>query len=182
MMTSKPEAENNPIVEAAFQKARRIPISPPPFLETRVLAGLRERQHKSRKLVFWQTIAVFSAAFSLFVVSRDWLRSTRELAPYRAQIQQATLVSVEVQPLESSQIAFAEIDLPEGVTFFSKAHPELAGQRNLTIPWSPETGKSRFPFAIRGDNTGIQTVYVRFRDNQGTLLVEKALNIRFSEG
>lgn len=182
----KPDPITEKLVANAFAIARRTPVAASPFLETRILAELKTRKERhswSRQLFIWRALAATCAALTLFVVSRELLPGSGKHT-FQAQARQAMVVSVEVQSLESSPIAFAEIDLPEGVSFFSKAHPELAGQRNLMIPWSPEPGKAlaRFPFAIRGEKTGEQLLHVRFRDSSGALVTERALHIKFNAG
>jgi hypothetical protein len=171
---------------AVLGRLREERITAPAFLDTRVLARvqatLRERREGHRGLLFWKALALSSLLLAVAIGSHDLIRGHGEqIAHFNAPARKAMLVNVEVQPLETARIAYAEIDLPEGVGFYSTSHPELVTQRRLVLNWAArDRAISRFPFAILSNVAGLKKVHVRFRDSDDNLVEERSYQIQFT--
>jgi hypothetical protein len=170
------EQENR--IKALFEQARGLTYEPSPYLETRVLAELRERKHRHSSLLFWKQVALAAstACLALFIYVTFFTGN----GAYNAQVNQAVAVRIELVKTLSSEIALAQIDLPEGVRFYSRRHPELQDQRQLTVAWESLKGKSHLPFVVKADTAGIRTVRVSFYDRNHVVVTTKTLKINFS--
>jgi hypothetical protein len=173
---------DNPLKEV-FAKARSQKLEASPFLETRVVARVQEAGRKASRLMIWKTFSALCAAAGLAVVAfRVGLPTgaNGQSATFAARVNEGLVVRVEFQKFDRERIAFAEIDLPPGVFFYSKKNPGLREKRTLMIAWDKSNPKPYFPFAIEGKDTGSRVVYVRFLDENYGVVGERKLDIRFS--
>jgi hypothetical protein len=178
MTDSKTELHLEGEAKGLFNKARAISLEAPPYMQTRILAELRERQSRSWKLSLWRRLAVSCAAFGMGLLI--WVSAFQSSGIFEAVALKPHVVRVEIKDLESELLAGAEISLPEGVSFYSEAFPELKEKRTLELAW--EKGQKPFiPFVIQGDQTGIKEIKVKFLDSNRSVIAEKILKVRFME-
>jgi hypothetical protein len=100
---------------------------------------------------------------------------------YSAWTEEPVAVRIEVKELQRFQIAEVEMDLPSGVSFYSEKNPSLNGKSSVVVTWNKEWEKRSFPFVIRSTELGKKVVKVRFRNNEGVVVLEKELVLRFRE-
>ena len=175
------EAEVEKSVKEIFAQARKIPVAEIPYLETRVMAHLMERQHHRVGLNFWKALSVVSLLLCVFVISRQSFHPNRgNEVSLQASVDEAMVVRVGLERLDANNVAYAEIDLPPGVYFYSKAHSDLMNEKNLMIAWNQPQGAKSFPFAIQAKETGKRQIFVRFLDRNHKLVAERILNMQFN--
>jgi hypothetical protein len=160
-----------------FARARELPVPQDPFLKTRVLGGYRSKAGKIEKSFAWKWLALASSALSLSLVA--WIYISSQSQIYKAAMNEAVVVRVEVQDLQKMQIARADIELPEGVHFYSQAHPELSAERSLSVAWNGAANQTKFPFVIKSEASGKKMVHVSFFDSHNKLVATRDLEIRF---
>ena len=89
-----------------------------------------------------------------------------------AKTGEAVAVKVEMEGAKSSEIAAAEVQLPDGVQFYSRNHPEWGRQHELTFALEASIENSRFPFVIQSNESGTKVVRIRFLDSDGHVAQE----------
>lgn len=149
-------------------------------LKTRVLAELRERR-ATRKARFWKWAAILSPVTSAAVAAVVWLGLQQQPSAFEAAVNRNILVKIEVADLRSEQIAFAEIELPDGVRFESSTYPELREKRSLVLAWSGSLEQASLPLVVRASDTGLKSVKVRFLNKERQTVEEKTVKIRFTD-
>jgi len=148
---------------------------PSPFLETRIRAQLRENATRA-KLRRWRRWAILSPLAAAALVLSIFVYRPAEL---RAPVNTSILVRVEVAELRGSAIAYAEIELPDDVTFYSEKYPNLHEERALRLAWLERYEKDALPIVVRSSTPGLKRVKLRFLDQNETVLEERQLEIDF---
>lgn len=167
-----------------FAVARAQDTGVSPFLETRVLAHLREKEatRSRRTLALWRGFSVCSGALSLLLIS--WIAVHR--APeggLLAPVDRAVVVRVELGDLKAlGRVARIRIDLPSGVSFYSQNHQQLSGASSVLLAVDTNKNSTYIPFAVLAKQAGSKPILVRFLDEQSTVVAERILDIRFKEG
>lgn len=166
------------LVRKFFRQAEARLPEPSPFLPSRVMAELRGRQHGQRRLRFWQVFAT-SALFVVFGVV-----ATRFLSPdsgFSALTGKPFVVRVDLEEIKQRQLEYASIELPAGVHFVSKEHPEIRSQNRIEIDLVGEMDLTNLPFVIESDSAGEKTIRIRFYGhNQHDLaLAQREIKIHF---
>ena len=162
-------------IEELFRAASRDLSGPSPYLKTRVLARLREKKSKSL-LSRWKWFAILSTACSLLLLAGFFLHTRSD---FSAQLGQPVLVKVEMENIKDSQIAFAEIVLPEGVHFYSSQFPEMNDKRSLTLSWNPSLANGKLPFVVKSTVSGGRQIHVLLKGADNQVLGDKILRIDF---
>ena len=161
------------ITKQAFEKARTQDAVVPRFFETRILASVREQQQLRKGILFWRA-ATAACALGLAAVSAFFFRG--ETRDFEIALGTPVVVHVALEKVpRDGTIASAQIDLPPGVTFYSKLHPERSAQTVLRL--ALQDGIKSFPFAVRASDPGKRSVYVRLLDQQGKLVSEKVIHL-----
>lgn len=162
-------------VKQIFEDAEKISLSPTPYLKTRILAEVRssELEANGKSWKRWAIVSPVAVAVILLITFLLWTPA------FKVSINQHVLVKVEVKQIKDLKVAYAEIELPEGVAFYSDRYPEMNSQRILTLGWSPSPAKSHLPFIIQSSTPGTKTIRVKFFDESRTLVIEKSLKISF---
>jgi hypothetical protein len=168
-----------------FAKARALDFGASPFLETRVLARIRESEvaRTRRSLWLWRGFSVCSGALSLLLVSWIALHRTADNGGLFAPVDRAVVVRVELGDLKAlGRVARIRIDLPSGVSFYSQNHQQLSGSSSVLLTVDASKNLSYVPFAVLAKQAGSKPILVRFLDEQSTVVAERILDIRFKEG
>jgi hypothetical protein len=160
-----------------FDAIRSIPLEVDPFLETRVLAELRGRKSGRHSLLIWKRFAFGSSAltFSILLLSAVWLFHDKT---YEAFVNKPFVVRIELKNLDQTQIAKAEIELPDNVYFDVAQYPELKEQRTLSLHWTKRDSTEAFPFVLSATESGMKTVKVRFLSENNEVVATRVFNIR----
>jgi len=164
------------IVDGAFSQARQMDLQPSPYMKTRILAELRERNSRKSAATLWKRVAAGCFTFGLGALI--WI-STMKSTAFEAVVNQPYVVRVEMAELQTELIAGAEIALPDGVTFFSENYPELKEKRTLELAWNGQLKTPVLPFVINGGHKGVKEVKVRFFGSDKKVIAEKILKIDF---
>jgi hypothetical protein len=177
------ESQNIERIATLLRKARDEAPEPSPFLKTRVLARLRattlEQEQKTR-LRFWKSIALLGPALSAAAVF-VFLAFPR--AEFHAQVNSPVAVRVQIdQAPRGEMIAFAEIELPAGVHFYSSRFAELRDQRTLFVAWDSKAERRHLPIAVQSDSTGTKKIRVKLLDSGRHLVEVREITIRFEKG
>jgi hypothetical protein len=171
--------------QAIFAKAKDIDFGAPPYLETRVMARLREREaaQARRSIRLWRGFSLLSGALSLLLVSWIAFQRIHGDGSLLAPVDRAVVVRVEMTGLESIQrVARIRIDLPSGVRFHSQEHRGLSRDSSVLVSVDPSKKLPYVPFAIRADQAGTKPILIRFLDERDVVLGERLLDIRFEKG
>lgn len=174
------QPQNNKKLEGMLEAARSTHVTTSPFFAARTLAEYRARQKDTFTLRVWKAVALTSLSLCFaFVVSLTMRHETS--TPYLAAVAKPYVVKIQMAEFQEYNIVEAEIELPEGVSFYSKSYPELKEKRSLRIAWDAQTEQSVLPFVIQGAASGQKLVKVRFFDSNNQAVSERELNIRFQE-
>jgi hypothetical protein len=171
-------AESQRIVDSAFNEARRIGMEPSPYLRTRILAELRERNSRKSTINLWRWVA--SGCFTMAMGLLIWTSVMKHPA-FEAAVHQPYVVRVEMAELQTELIAGAEISLPDGVYFYSEAIPDLKEKRVLDLAWNARLNKPVLPFVIKGEGKGFRQVKVKFFNSAREVVAERTLTIEFKD-
>jgi hypothetical protein len=177
MMNHDKEKYRADQVANLFQKAREIELEPSPYFETRVLASCRLFQRQQSHIMKWRFFGlVSSCAAALLLIL---FLSQTENGVFKANIHKAVAVRVTVEQAPDQMVAFAQVDLPEGVYFYSKRYPGLREQRRMRLPAELFSKQKELPFVVMAENSGKKTVRVSFFDSNDNFLYDKRFNINF---
>lgn len=172
---------NAKLTQEIFRKTKEIEIPAPPFMKTRIMASVMSSKKRKRALVFWRSLAVVSFSMLFVVTSLFLYRGEDAYDAYSAFVNRPVAIKVEMQVLEENAIVAAVIDLPEGVTFYSKKHPSIDGKRYLKLAFKDGFKKPHLPFVVKSDDSGTREISVRFYDKNNELVAEKRLRIDFKK-
>jgi hypothetical protein len=162
-------------VNGLFRQADEIPLEPSPFLKTRILAHVREARAK-RSGLCWKVWALASSAASLLLLALVLWPMKSSLI---ANVDQKIAVRVEVAALEDNVVAYAKVELPEGVSFVSTKYPELQKARGVTLAWIPEFERHGLPVIIQASSPGRKTVRILLLDRNHAVRKTKEVTITF---
>lgn len=169
--------EKNSDAAEVLVKARNIKFEPSPYMKTRILATLREKNQRTQKFVWYRNIAFLAAPIMIILLVLT-LRLTQDI--HIAPAYQAVAIKVDIQKADEVEIAMAEIELPEGVIFYSQAHPQINEQKTLSLDWSKIGAKiTSLPFAVKANVLGEKKIKVRFFDKNKQLFQEQIIKLKF---
>lgn len=162
-------------IRSIFAEIAKQPLEVSPYLKTRVLAELRERKQRTRKLSFWRALALsFVGIAAVVIVVLTALHS-----PLKASAGVPIAVRFEIEELKSQQVAFAEVELPEAVAFYSETRPELREQRRLVLSLAQNTELKQLPFVIESKVRGVKEIRVKLFNDRNVLVGERTVKIKF---
>jgi hypothetical protein len=170
------ESDNNERrVRQLFRQAEQIALEPSPFLKTRILAHVREARAEKSGLR-WKVWALASSAVSLLLLAVVLWPVQSSLI---ADVNQKVAVRIEVAALENNVVAYAKVELPEGVSFVSTNYPELQSAREVSLAWMPEFERHGLPFVIQASSAGKKTIRILLLDRTDTVRKTKEVTITF---
>lgn len=167
----------SPEMQKVFEGLRQLPLEADPYLESRVLAQLRERRGQGKQLLRWKRLAIGASAFSVLAVALLVFRLTGETT-YEAFVDRPFVVRIELKSLNQDKIAKAKIELPPGVHFDLEDYPDLKDQSELTLHWTRQEGAGVFPFVLSATEPGSKTVRVKFFDEHDGLVAERVFQLK----
>lgn len=162
-------------IRRLFDAADEALPEPSPFLKTRILASLMEAETRAtlRRWRRWAILSPLAAAALVLCIL------VYRPAEFRAPVNTNILIRVEVEELRGSAVAYAEIELPDGVTFYSEKYPELKKARAIRLAWLDGYEADTLPIVVQASMPGLKPVKFRFLDRDGALLEERTLRIDF---
>lgn len=168
-------------LDKTFHKAKKIKLKTPYALETRVLAVLRDRKKEGSRFHIWRGIALagWVGCLTLALVTLTKWDFYDFFPKYQIKIDQPAVVRIDLKPLEAEKAVYAQIELPEGVYFYSEKNPELIEKKRLLVAWTPDSKKRSFPFVIRGHEPGTKLVSVNLFDQENNIISQRHLRIKF---
>lgn len=176
-MNDFPNRQEQEKLEGLFARAATLDLGPDPYLATRVAARAAESRGARRQLFFWRALSAGLGGVALLVlVAFALTRHHGAPASLQAVVNKPHVVMVKLQELPG--LAAAEIELPDGVYFYSESIPGLKEKRELRLAWAPGA-KPYLPFVVKGEAEGTREVTVRFRGHDGELLEERKIEIAF---
>jgi hypothetical protein len=164
-------------LKQVFEGLRQLPHEADPYLETRVLAQLRERRKQGSSLIWWKRLAIGTSSFSALAVALLVVWFVRGTT-YEAFVDQPFVVRIELKDLNQDKIAKARIELPAGVHFDIEQYPELKDQKTLTLHWTKQDASSVFPFVLSATEAGVKTVKVKFFNDRDDVVAERVFNLK----
>ena len=158
-----------------FAVAREESIEAPPYLKTRVLQELQSRQRQHSRILLWRRMSI--ASMLLIGVIVGWLlRSGQEEAAFIAAVGRPMAVRIE---LAAAAVDSVEIELPEGVVFYSEKLGSLAQEKILTLQLGPDYAGGKLPIVVKSNEEGLKMIKVRMLDGKQGLIGERWLRIEF---
>jgi hypothetical protein len=162
-------------VKEIFRQAERNPLEPSPFLKTRILARVREAKAE-RSRFHWKVWALASSAATLLLLTVIlWPMKSALIA----NVNQQVAVRVEVKALDKNIVAYAKVELPDGVSFVSTKYPELEKEREVSLAWMPEFDRSGLPVVIQASSVGKKTIRILLLDRNNAVRETKEVTITF---
>ena len=169
------ENKNEEIIKSIFQEAEKLPMDSDPFMKTRILAELRIAKERKRSL-FWKISAFASPAIAVALLLLIlFLKSPS----FNASVDKNILVKIEVKEMKS-QIAFAQIELPEGVHFYSKLYPEISKNRKLVLAVDDSFVKGYIPIIVKSEEAGSKKLTINFLDANQKSIEKRYIKIKFT--
>lgn len=163
-------------VKDIFDSLKRDKVTPHPFLKTRVLATSRDLMRAKKKIFYWKFISIFSMAclvLSLFYHTK--ISQTPTIA-----LNEPYVIHMHFSEEEASFVAFAEIDLPKGVSFHSKRNPQIREARKLRLPVRISSdGRTKLPFVVVANGKGTKKIHVRLFDWDNNPIKEDFIKVSF---
>lgn len=162
-------------VQQILESAKNVNLpTSAPFMKTRVLAILEERKN-AKKMLFWKWIGFLSPVASVVAFVLFTYVST---PTFTADIMQPVMVKVELKQASDIEVAFAEIELPEGVFFYSAKFPELKDKRSIRVAWSALKA-NELPLVVSSNHTGKKTIQINLKGQDENKVGEKKIQILF---
>jgi hypothetical protein len=181
-MSSDNQNQNNPDeaqVHSVFVRLRDVHPEPSSFMKHRVLARISERT-ESKELWFWRVLA--GGALSLCAILALRGTGTHPANDNIAYAEQSYVIQVALNDSRIQEAVAAGIELPEGVSFFSKTHPEVAELRTMELTFKPgKEGSTRLPFVVKAQTPGTKQIKMKFYNVNRELVYEKFVSVRFAE-
>ena len=163
---------------AIFGRVKKLEMQPSPYMKTRVLAQFREKRTKSLRLRFWQVLAVGSGLLAAGLVFVMFAGPTGNgLGHYGAVVDRQIAIRLDLSA-ESPQVAYVEVQLPDGVHFYSKSYPEFASLRTLTLD-RPAGSSQSLPIVVLSNQAGVKDVVVKFLGSDKQVIAVRNLKIKF---
>lgn len=147
----------------------------PPYIKSRVLSTLKSNQH-ARQMKFWKWFGILSPTVSAIAIGVFFVFSS---PVFEAETNQPVMVKVELKKMSELQVEFAEIELPEGVYFYSSKFPEIRSQRKVRVAANVILS-DELPLVIKSEVKGKQTIKVQFLNQSGSKVGEKSILIKFN--
>ena len=105
---------NEERVKAIFENARKYDPQADPFMKSKVMAKVMIERERSVKRL-WKGFAIFSPVAIAAVLLLVFFLSGP--VAFNASVNSKVLVKIEIKEIKS-ELAFAQIELPDGVSFF----------------------------------------------------------------
>jgi len=166
--------------QAHFAGLRSEPVTAPPYLKTRVLAGLREKRKSRKSILLWRGAALFSTGFCAILLFVFVGTKTENILVAEVGTPQAIRLNLESDG--EWAIAEVEIVLPNGVKFFSKRFPEMENHKSFRLAFKDIKKFKTIPFVVQVFETGQRTLLIRIYDSNGELKKTEELKINFAGG
>lgn len=171
------EKDTEERVRQIFRSDERAEFKPSQLLEVKVMAELdRLDSEVSKKRWKWFAILSPVAVSALFLIFLNF-----QEPHFNVSVNRQVVVKLEVGDVKSLPIAYAEIDLPEGVEFYSERNPEIIKERSLMLAWESVVKNSHLPFVVKSSSGGMKRINIRFFDDMMNLVSEKSLKINFRD-
>lgn len=165
-----------------LEKLRSVRVEASPFLKTRVMARIQENEKSKREVWIWRWLAASSLALCAAVVM--WhvqsVKTNSAMLADAFSVQQNYIIQIDLGGERLKDARVAEVELPSGVHFVSKTHPEVAEMRNMRLPISEaQAQRSRLPFVVSSESSGRKELKLRIFDEVGTVIQERILSVNF---
>ena len=171
--------ETPSLVRSALLKLEVGDLEPSPFMKTRLLAQFKEREQKRKSVFIWKLVSGFSVtACAVLAITLINQPSTDS----KAMADNPYVIHMDFNSGDLKSVTSAEIYLPEKVHFVSGGSQDLKDRKILRLPLKVgQAGRTRLPFVVSSSEIGMQILRVRLYDDNGDLLKEKDLKIRFAK-
>lgn len=164
-----------------FAPVKQAGIEAPPFMKTRIMTRLEDRK-SVREIWIWRFIAgIAVAACAVLLVTRTSLPTQLAGDGSQHYAMQPYVIHVELEGDKLPGARVAEVELPAGVHFVSKSHPEVAELRKmrLTVPQATG-GRSRLPFVVSSEKPGLAELKLKIFDEKDAVVHERVLSVKFA--
>ncbi|MEQ1722407.1 MAG: hypothetical protein ABL930_04475 [Pseudobdellovibrio sp.] len=179
----------------AIKSLKNLPLEPSPFLAKRVLRNLNAKAQTENpfnlfgrffgQFKFWPsfTVALASIFFSIVVFKTGVLIKTNPIPVESYLLGQTYVIRMDIRPLPNSDIAYAEISLPDdSLEFASQKFSEIKLQKKLVVGWDSMLEKQYMPIVVQGKKAGSTKVIVNFYDSDHNLVTTKEISLYFKAG
>lgn len=154
-----------------------------PYLKTRILARIREEQ--SKPITFWQRFRIPALASSMAAVavaaSALWMTQGPRGEVFTAAVSKPVVVKMDLKGIDT-KVAYAQVELSNGVKFYSRSFPKIEEQKSLDLDWKNREIPATLPIVVKAEEKGMRLVRVKFFDEGKHLVSERLLKIRFENG
>lgn len=152
-----------------------------PYLKTRVLARVRETAPQQAMGFSFRLAFGSLMSLALMVSGASYINRVvhKESAPnFVALAQKPTVVKMDLKDLKMGT-SHAQVELSDGVHFYSQKFPEIKNKNQLDFDWKNQSAPSTLPIVVRSEAGGNQFVRVKFFNDQDQLVSERVLKIQF---
>lgn len=164
----------------AFRRLRETELEPSPFMQTRIMARLKDHGGARREIVFWRWLSGLTMA-ACAVLAWVHFSAAPGIDGSKAIAMQPYVIHVDFGDTRPTGATIAEIELPEGVEFVSKAHPEVAKMRSMRMELPEQVeGRSRMPFVVSAAKSGRQDLKLRILNEKDEVIQERIVSVTFT--
>ncbi len=149
----------------------------PAFLETRVLSEYRSNQKHSHQLFVWKSIAL---TLSLLIIAFVGFYQIQYHSTFQAIAFQPIELQIDLKEARSSKIAYALVELPDGVQFYSKKFPEVGNKKSLKFNLAKKIDKfDYYSIVVHSNSVGLKKIKVHFFDSESKLISVRDMDVQF---
>lgn len=177
-MTKDPKDQLKSEMDALLAPAKRVQARPQPFHLAKLKRDVSSSSPKS-SLHFWKYFALGNFACLLLVTTllfKSHFSPSDPLA-HKVKVNEAYIVKFDLQPMRTLQAQLVEIELPEGIVFYSQANPSVADKRSIYISIDVLEQMKALPIAFRGQEKGEREIAIRFLDEAKNLIDKKTVKV-----
>ena len=169
--------DNESEVKTILSKLNQEDLLPHPYLKTRILAVARELRATERKLFFWKMFSTLSMACLVMSLYFHPFTNHQNSIPLNTPY----VIHMNFNDQESTHVAIAEIQLPQGISFHSEKNLSLREARQLRLPvFLTKDGRYKLPFVVVASGEGTKKIHVRLFDKDNHLVKESFIKVNFN--
>lgn len=173
----------------AIKSLKSISVEPSPYLAKRVLRNLEAQPAAKNSIAAFfsqfKLLPSVSVALATLVITFGVFKLVNKNAAETIQayaLGQAYVIRMDIRPLPNSEIAYAEISLPDENVQFASQKYDIKSQKKLVVSWDSMVEKQYMPIVVQGVKAGSSKVIVNFYDSDRNLVTSKEISLYFKGG
>lgn len=191
MQTPANDATLSEKMDRIFAEERLAPKTCPEDLTPRVVGAMRivlrqarlesrrgNPTHKTDSPWKWLTWASAIATAGILAIYTPEIvnRFSRDEVGYTGE---PSAIRVKFSALQGSPVDRVRVRLPEGLSFHSKIHLGVVGNKETTLYWHPSMDRTELSIIVLSKDPGLKTLELEFLDSNEKVLMTSKVRIHF---